>query len=175
MNMKRKILLSLLILVFFINGLAFGQTEFPEPNPSFYVYDEANIIDRDSENYIISTNENLYKQTGAQVVIASINSIGDMDIKEYALRLFEEWEIGSREYDNGLLMLIVPEMGEIWIEVGYGLEGPLPDSKVGNIIEESIIPYFQENNYSNGIISGFNEIITEVEEEYNIQIERNRI
>lgn len=173
--MKRKILLSLIILILLVNGLSFAQVSLPEPSSSFYVYDEANIIDREAEEYIIKTNEELYKKTGSQIVVATVNSLEGMDIREYALRLFEKWEIGSKEYDNGLLMLIVPEKREIWIEVGYGLEGPLPDSKVGNIIENSIIPYFKENNYSDGIISGFNEIIEEVEEEYNIQLERNNI
>ncbi len=105
-------------------GLAIGF-KLPEPSYSFYVYDEANIVDAQVEEYIIGTNKALYDKTGAQIVVASIKSLDNMDIREYASRLFQKWGgIGSREYDNGLLILIVPEEGgEIWIEVGYGLEG----------------------------------------------------
>lgn len=176
--MKRKhlffILLSAIILFQTSIGLA-KELNLPKPNPSFYVYDEADIVDSQVERYIIKTNEELYKREGAQVVVASITSLENMDIREYANRLFEKWKIGSKEYDNGLLVLIAPEEGEIWIEVGYGLEGALPDSKVGGIIENSILPYFREGDYSQGILSGFNEIINEIEVEYNIELNRQNI
>ena len=99
----------------------------------------------------------------------------DLDIRQYSNGLFEKWEIGSREYDNGLLIIVAPEDREIWIEVGYGLEGALPDSKIGNIINISVLPFFGEENYSEGILLGFNEIINEVEKEYKIELGREKI
>lgn len=176
MRKKLAIFIFLLILLIFNSsvGLA-SKFNLPEPSYSFYVYDEGNIIDSDIEDYIVETNKELYKKTGAQIVVASIVDLENMDIKLFASELFRKWGIGSREYDNGLLILIAPEEGEIWIEVGYGLEGALPDSKVGNIINNSILPYFREDNYSEGILSGFNEIINEVEKEYNIELGRERI
>ena len=176
--MKKKnllfILLCTLILFQTSMSLAIG-VKLPEPSYSFYVYDEANIIEGQVEDYIINTNKALYKKTGVQVVVASVNSLDGVDIKEFANKLFEKWSIGSKEYDNGLLILTAPEEREIWIEVGYGLEGALPDAKVGNIIENSILPYFKEDNYSKGILSGFNEIINEVEREYSVKLEREKI
>ena len=176
MKNKKYFLILLCILVLFQTSISLAAgLKLPEPSYSFYVYDEANIIEDQVEEYIVGTNKVLYKKTGAQIVVASVNSLDDMDIREYANRLFQKWGIGSREYDNGLLILIVPREREIWIEVGYGLEGALPDSKVGNIIENSILPYFKEDNYSEGILSGFNEIINEIEEEYNTNLEREKI
>lgn len=176
MKNKKHLLILLCILVLFQTSVSLAVgLKLPQPSYSFYVYDEANIVEDQVEEYIVDTNEALYKKTGAQIVVASVNSLEDMDIREYASRLFEKWGIGSKEYDNGLLILIVPEEREIWIEVGYGLEGALPDSKVGNIIENSILPYFKEDNYSEGILSGFNEIINEIEGEYNIELGREKI
>lgn len=176
MKNKKYFLILLCILVLFQTSISLAAgLKLPEPSYSFYVYDEANIIEDQVEEYIVGTNKVLYKKTGAQIVVASVNSLDDMDIREYANRLFQKWGIGSREYDNGLLILIVPEEREIWIEVGYGLEGALPDSKVGNIIENSILPYFKEDNYSEGILLGFNEIINEIEEEYNMDLEREKV
>lgn len=174
---NRKILLFFLsLLLLFNSNLIFAIEDYlPDPSYSFYVYDEANIIDEQVEGYIIETNKKLYQKTGAQIVVATIRDLRGMDINRFASELFQKWGIGSREYDNGLLILVVPEDRELWIEVGYGLEGALPDSKVGNIIEDYITPYFKENDYSSGILLGFNEIINEVEKEYNVQLERENI
>ncbi|MBZ2175308.1 TPM domain-containing protein [Schnuerera sp. xch1] len=176
--MRRKTLFLCLMCILIILQTNFGlatDINLPRPSNSFYVYDEPDILEKQAEEYVIRTDEELYKKSGVQIVVASINSLEGMDIREYAVRLFEKWGIGSDEYDNGLLILIVPENREIWIEVGYGLEGILPDSKVGNIIENSMLPHFRENNYSDGIISGFNEILNEVEKGYNINLGRERI
>lgn len=174
--MKRRYILLLFLIILLQNTIIYAEDiSIPDPSFYFYVYDEANLLDREAEEYIIKTNEELYKRTGAQIVVVTLNSLNNEDIRLLSLKIFEKWQIGSKEYDNGLLMLIVPNEREIRIEVGYGLEGPLPDSKVGNIIENSILPYFRENNYQEGIISGFNEIIQEVEEEYGIQLNRESI
>ncbi|MCG4587442.1 TPM domain-containing protein, partial [Anaerosalibacter bizertensis] len=86
-----------------------------------------------------------------------------------------KWGIGSREYDNGVLILVSPKDRELWIEIGYGLEGVLPDGKVGRIRDEQIFPYFKEGNYSEGVLRGFNSILNAIEEEYNIDLEREEI
>lgn len=142
----------------------------PNPTNEFYVYDGANILDSDTESYIVNTNLELYQKTGAQIVWATINDLEGMDINSYATALFDEWDIGGKELDNGLLVLIVPNEGEIWIEVGYGLEGILPDSRVKRIIENNIIPFFSEGNYNVGVLSGYEEILNNVESEYNIEL-----
>lgn len=176
MRKKSALFIIIFILILFNNSIGLAvEFKLPEPSYSFYVYDEANIIDNQVEEYIIETNKELYKKTGAQIVVANIMDLKGIDIRQYANELFEKWEIGSREYDNGLLILVAPEDREIWIEVGYGLEGALPDSKIGNILDASILPFFGEENYSEGILSGFNEIINEVEKEYEIELGRERI
>jgi len=175
-NMRKKYLSVLCILILALNIPCYAaKFKIPIPTTDFYVYDEPNILDKKASEYIIKTNEELYKKTGAQIVVVIVDYLEDVDINQYAVKLFEEWGIGSREYDNGVLMLVAIEQKQIWIEIGYGLEGALPDGKVGNIIENSILPYFREGKYSDGIISGFNDIIDEVEEEYSIELNRNAI
>ena len=107
--------------------------------------------------------------------MSTVNSLGDMDINSYATALFEKWEIGSKEYDNGMLVLIVPNDREIWIEVGYGLEGRFPDSKTKRIIDNYILPYFAEEKYSDGVLAGFNQILIGLEEEYNISLDKSKV
>ncbi|MDR7857022.1 TPM domain-containing protein [Tissierella sp.] len=173
MKKNRKIFI-ILCTILLLTTTAFGASnKLPEPNYDFYVYDEANVIDKEIESYILEVNKELYKKTGAQVVVATINSLEGADINSYSTSLFEEWKIGSDEYDNGMLLLIVPTDRELWIEVGYGLEGPFPDSKVNRIIDNYILPYFSEGEYSNGILSGFNQILIGLEEEYTISLDKS--
>lgn len=142
----------------------------PNPSNAFYVYDESNIMNSNTENYIIQTNDELYEKTGAQIVVASIDDLEEMNINTYATALFEKWKIGGAQLDNGILILIAPSQGEIWIEVGYGLEGIIPDIRAKQIIEEYIIPSFAQGDYNQGIILGYNEVLNYVQEEYNIEL-----
>lgn len=166
-NNKNKF--SIIILALLVLLLTSG---FKLPNASyeFYVYDEANIINDFTENYIIEVNKELNQKTGAQVVVATVNSLDDMDINSYATALYEKWKIGSKEYDNGLLILIVPSEGELWIETGYGLEGTLPAGILKRIINENMLPSFSEGNINDGVILGFEQILNYIEKDYDINI-----
>lgn len=175
MKKNRIILISFVLILLFSTVSLASKPKLPESSFDFYIYDEAKIIDDSTSKYIIEVNKTLNKETGAQVVVASINDLGNVSIQSYATALFEKWKIGSKEYDNGILILIAPEEGEIWIEIGYGLEGPIPDSRAKRIIENNIIPYFRQGDFSTGVLSGFNEIITLIEEEYNISLNREEI
>ena len=172
---KKYLFILLLIILLFSNNICVLSESIANPNSDFYIYDEMGIIDKSVANYIIKTNESLHLKTGAQVVVCVVSSLDDIDIREYANLIFEKWGIGSKEYDNGVLMLVSPNDREIWIEIGYGLEGALPDGKVGRIIDNGIIPSFKDENYTEGILHGFNAIIDEIEKEYNISIERENI
>ncbi len=174
MNNKKRHLLFIALFLLVLNLTGTISYALPSPSYEFYVYDEADLISSEVENYIINTNKSLNRETGAQVVVATVNSTEDMDINSYATSLFEEWKIGSRKEDNGMLILIFPEQGKLWIETGYGVEGAFPDSKVKRIIEDYMIPYFQEDRYSDGVLAGFNEIISGLEQEYNMEFERTQ-
>lgn len=164
-------ILILLLLALF-NTLALADGVLPEPSREFYVYDEANIIDSDVENYIINVNEELYAKTGAQVVVATVNSLNEMDIEGYANELFRKWGIGDKDKDNGVLILVAPTEKLLRIEVGYGLEGAIPDGKAGAIRDQYMIPYFQSGNYSQGILESFKAIILLIEDEYDITLDK---
>lgn len=169
---KRIISFTFLVLLIFTSSIAFcDDVELPKPSSKFYIYDEANIIDADVENYIINSNEVLFSKTGAQIVVVTVNSLQDIPKEEYANLLLREWEIGSKEKNNGILMLIAPNEREIRIEVGYGLEGAIPDARAGRILDDYVVPHFQNDDYNSGIYNGFNEILNLVQLEYDIKID----
>jgi uncharacterized protein len=173
-NFKRKSSLVLLVLVVLLFFTPFVQVQagenIPQASHEFYVYDEANIINEELSQYIIQINKDLYQQTGAQIVVAVINSLEGGTIEEYSNQLFREWGIGSSQENNGVLLLITLEEKFAWIEVGYGLEGAIPDGKAGEILDQSIIPYFRQEQYSQGILQGFQSILNIVEQEYQIGV-----
>lgn len=173
-NKSRIALIILSIIILLITSSCGSDLSLPEPSHDFYVYDEVNIINENTKRYIIDVNNELYEKTGAQIVVAAVDSLQGLEISSYSLELYEKWKIGSKEYDNGILILIAPNDNSIWIEIGYGLEGQLTDSQVKKIIRDHMIPSFSKGEYSEGVISGFNQILLEVEGEYDIILEKSQ-
>lgn len=172
---KSRICLIILSLLAILSTTVYGQDYYNIPKQSyeFYVYDEVGVVDSNLKEHIINTNKNLESKTGAQIVVAVIDSFNGNDKQMYGTAMFEKWKIGSEKYDNGILLVIAPNEGEMWIEVGYGLEGALPDTRVYRIINNAIIPEFRDGNYSNGIRIGYDQILANIQEEYNIIVDEN--
>jgi len=139
---------------------------FPKPTSAFYVNDYANVLDTETERYIESTARALDDATSAQVVVVTINGIGDNVLEDYTIGLFREWGIGNKEKNNGVLLFVDVKGRQSRIEVGYGLEGALPDGKTGRIQDNHMLPYFRQGNYSYGIRDGFDAIVNEIYIEY---------
>jgi len=156
-------IIGILVLVF--STIVFAK-EYPAPTNEFYVNDFANVLDDRTESYIYSMNNALEKATDAQVVVVTVNDIQEQALEEFSLGLFREWGIGDAQKNNGVLILLDVAGKMSRIEVGYGLEGALPDGKTGRIQDKFMVPYFKEGDYNTGITEGFNAIINEVYLEY---------
>jgi uncharacterized protein len=98
-------------------------------------------------------------RTANQVVIASVPSLEDISIEDYANRLFRTWQLGQQKKNNGVLLLIAPKEREVRIEVGYGLEGTLTDALAGLVITKVMMPQFRQNRFAHGIDEGVNAIL----------------
>lgn len=126
-----------------------------------YVFDYADLITDDDEQEIKMIAQELDEKGIAQVVVVTVNSIGNYTIEEFANELFNKWGIGDEKKDNGLLILVNKEnllqnkTGKIRIEVGYGLEGDITDGTAGQILDRYVLPYFNRQQYSEGIKNTF--------------------
>lgn len=140
------------------------------PTSDFYVNDNAGILTTTTKQYIMNTNVELQKKTGAQIVVVTVKSLDGMSIEDYANQLFNSWGIGDKSKDNGLLLLCSYGDREFRVEVGYGLEGKLPDGKTGRMQDEYIIPYLREDKFDEGIKNGYSAFLKEVAEEYGVTI-----
>jgi len=165
LNRIHKIFSITCISIVFLSTIVQAKV-YPSPTDEFYVNDYANVLDDETESYINSMGEALEKATQAQVVVVTVNEIKDQALEEYSLGLLREWGIGNAKKNNGVLILLDLGGRNSRIEVGYGLEGALPDGKTGRIQDQFMIPYFKEDNYSKGITEGYNAIINEVYLEY---------
>lgn len=141
------------------------------PTSKFYVNDYAGILNNETENYIVNTNQSLQRKTGAQIVVVTVKNLEGKSLEEYATTLFRKFGIGDSKKNNGLLLLLALEERQFRVEVGYGLEGVLPDAKTGRIQDEYIIPYLKKNEWDKGVLNGYNAFLSIIAKEYGVQIE----
>ena len=102
------------------------------------------------------------KSQGVQLAVVALPSLQGGEIDDFAVKLFQQWGIGEKGKDNGVLLLAAIGDRKLRIEVGYGLEGVLNDAKCGRIQDEFIIPRFKEGQYAQGLIAGAGAIIQAV-------------
>ena len=124
------------------------------PKPAGRVNDFANIISPDVESELDAQLTTLENTTSHEVAVVTVQSLDGMTVEDYAERLFRAWGIGQEKRDNGVLILVAPNERDVRIEVGYGLEGILPDGLAGRVIQDDILPRFKENDYPGGIRAG---------------------
>ena len=135
------------------------------PKPAGRVTDLANVIDPGTEANIAARLDQLERQTSSEVAVVTVPSLDGVPVDDYAVRLFKEWGIGQARQDNGVLVLVAPNEREMRIEVGYGLEGILPDGLAGEIIRDQFIPRFREDDYNGGIRDGVARVVDVVEKQ----------
>jgi uncharacterized protein len=133
------------------------------PKPTGRVNDFANIIDAAVEAELDQKIDQLEQKTSSEIAVVTIQSLGAMSVEEYANKLFKEWGIGQAKQDNGVLVLVAPNDRAMRIEVGYGLEGVLPDGLAGQIIREDFTPSFRNNDFTGGIRAGVTRVVEVVE------------
>ena len=154
------------------SATAFAKVRLPDPTNSFYVYDEPSVLSLATEEHIVSVNEKLNELCGAQIVIACVNTTGDEDIADYAYRLFNKWEIGSEEHNNGVLVLMSIQEDDYYALQGTGLEDLLSSGTLKLMLDESLEPYFAAGNYDAGATAIFDRIVTFVEDLYSLTPEQ---
>lgn len=133
------------------------------PRPDGYVNDFAGILDEATRARLEQRLKEVEAASSSEIAVATVKSLEGMSVEEYATRLFKEWGVGQEKTDNGVLVLVAPDEREMRIEVGYGLEGVLPDGLAGQIRDEQFLPRFRDDDYAGGISAGVGRIADIVE------------
>lgn len=151
MNIKRIFSVGFAFFLFPSFCFGFAFEDIAQKTPNGFLTEEAKIFQ--NPNAIENRLYALEKTTGVEMAVVTIPNIpSDHTIETFAVELFEKWGIGKKKSDNGLLLLLSREEKKFRFEVGYGLEGSIPDILANRIIEAHMIPSFKEENYDQGVL-----------------------
>lgn len=140
------------------NDMAEGETTRQLPTLNSPIVDQANVLSSLEKQQLSDQIRKIYNQGKAQIGIIIVPTTGQEGIFDFAMRVAEQWKLGSAKQDNGLLIAVAVNDRRIHIATGYGLEGVLPDIIASRIIRNQISPEFKLGQYGRGLIAGVTEI-----------------
>ena len=154
-----------------LGGCSLFEAEaLPDATDRFFVNDFASVMSDTDEQTVYEAGVRLYEATKAQVVLVTVSSLGGRELKDYAIDLARAWGIGDADKDSGILLLFTTDGPHSRIEVGYGLEGALPDSKAGRILDTYLVPcYGDEERWSAGLTDTYKALLNVVYTEYGLE------
>jgi len=145
----KKFLLGILICCLSLFGGAVAAKTILQPKG--YVNDFAGILKAEERTNLENLLSQTEKATTTEIAVVTIPTLEDENLEEYANELFNQWGIGKKGKDNGVLILVAKKEHKIRIEVGYGLEAVLPDGKCGQIIRDVLTPAFRKQEFGTGL------------------------
>jgi uncharacterized protein len=160
MRMKRILLLTILLL------MPFPLWALDAPQLSGRVNDYARMLSPEAASRLEQKLAAFERDQTTQIVVLTIPSLQSDDIGQFAIRVAEQWKIGQKGKDNGVLLILAQAEHKVRIEVGMGLQGVLPDITAGRIIRDVMSPYLKEGNFDQGIAAGVDAIIAATKGEF---------
>ena len=142
--------LYLAILLLLTSSALMGERVQDLPAPSNYVNDFAGVLSSGTVRSLNALLAQLDRQAHAQIAVVTIKTLDGEPIENFATALEEKWKVGAKGSDRGALLILAANDRKYRIEVGYGLEGILPDGKTGNI-GRSMVPYLRQGNYDQAV------------------------
>ena len=158
--LKRRLELGTLVLIALL-GCAAGMPARAEerfPDPVGYVNDFAGVLSPEESSGLERFLRGLDEASEIQIVVATLPTLGDLTVEDAGVRLYEQWGIGKRGEDRGILLLDGIAERKIRIEVGYGLEGALPDGRVGEILDRTAVPFLREGRRAEAYVAALRAI-----------------
>jgi uncharacterized protein len=149
-------------LLCFAAGLAFSQALVPVPPLSARVIDLTGILSGSAVNRLETQLAALEAHKGSQIVVLIVPTTHPEEIEQYGIRVADQWKLGRKGIDDGAILLVAKDDRRVRIEVGYGLEGALPDAIANRIVDETIAPHFKLGDYDGGVEAGVAQMIAVV-------------
>jgi uncharacterized protein len=141
------------------------------PTPRGYVSDYAGVIDAATVRHLNTLIGELKRQTGAEIAVVVVNSTAPLTAFDYAMKVAESWKPGAKGKDNGVVFLVAVKDHQMFILTGYGVEGVLPDGKVGAIRDRLVRPAFRRGDYAGGIRAATEAMATIIAEGYGVHLQ----
>ncbi len=157
--------LTFFLLLVFLSNWAIAQKAIPELWGQ-RIHDDAHVLKQETIDALEQRLKVYEDSTSNQLAILTITSLEGEVLEEYSLRVAEAWKLGTKEKDNGVLLLIAVDDHKMRIEVGHGLEGVLTDAHSNRIIRNELTPNFRNGNYDAGITAAVDAMIKSIGGEY---------
>src|SRR5690606_33123274 len=138
----------------------------PYPQVQGWVNDFAQVIDAPTEAKLNALIADANRQTTAEMAGVVVETTARDTPRQYVTALFNQWGVGRRGADNGVMILLALNDRRVEIETGYGVEDILPDGKVGEIIRTSMVPYFRRQQWGEGLLAGSQQIARILQQDY---------
>jgi uncharacterized protein len=165
-------MLRLFLLLFFLVESAVVLAQEGFPTYAGHVNDFAGVVDVSTKERLERLLRNFEERTAAQIALVTVTTLNDRPIEEYANQLYRAWGIGAKtgaEKDKGALLLVALQDRKTRLEVGYGLEGDLPDGLAGEIIRR-MRPFLQQQDYSQGLYVGARTLVDTLAHKWNVSL-----
>jgi uncharacterized protein len=171
MKLKYNLIAFLFILCLFLLPDPFAHAVSIPEMPDNPVVDLAGIVDNATEAKLNHYLREIKQKTTAQIVILTIKSLEGESLEDLSITVaHDKWKLGQKGKDNGVLLLVSLSDKKYRIEVGYGLEGVLPDSLAGSIGRSYLVPFFKKGDYSNGIYTAALALANEIAKDSGVKI-----
>lgn len=156
MKFSRRLFRSIVIFCLFWHGLLLFSLDVPPltapVNDYAQLFTKSEVQELNTFLYSVDQNSDL------QIAVLTIPSLEDETIEDFSIRVAERWELGKKEKDSGVILVIAAQERKLRIEVGYGLEELITDAQSNKIIRSVIIPYFEKQEYGKGALMGVKNI-----------------
>jgi len=163
----RSSILTLLLAMFWFAAPAQDDKDLPaQPNPPMLVNDMAHVMSTDQVASLEAKLVGYAQSTSTQIAVVTVQDIGDYDVADYTVRLFNKWGVGQKDKNNGIMLLAAINNHKIHISTGGGVQGDLTDALCGRIIRNEITPSFKGGDYYQGFSKGADSIIAATKGEY---------
>ena len=158
---------ALPILIIALLAFSSQAAEVIPPKPDRYFNDYAGVVSKEAAQRFNEQLAQFERETSDQVVVAVFPKMqSDSDIADYTQRVAQAWGVGQKERRNGVVLFVFIQDRKMFIQVGYGLEGALPDITAFDITEYRIKPHFKNNDYQGGLAEGIDSIFKAIRGEY---------
>lgn len=163
--MRRQLLYLVSFFLLLMPFYAVGQREIPAL-AGHRIHDEAGILSPSTVSSLEVSLQRFEDSTSNQIAVLIVNSLEGESIDQFGIRAAEKWKLGRNDKDNGVILLVAVEDRKVRIEVGQGLEGPLPDAICSRIIRNEMAPSFRRGDYDAGVVASLEAIRRAIKGEY---------
>src|SRR3989441_7925142 len=165
----RRVSAALAVAFFAVAAAAAARLQLP-PHGDRSVHDQAGVLSPGTVEIMERRHQELYQKTGVAIVVMTVKRLEDETLPDFAVRVGSEWGVGKKGQDRGLVGAVTTDEPHIFVATGYGVEGFLPDGRVGAILDQYVVPPLKARDFDAAVLNASNALVAACAEEYGVTI-----